>query len=81
MAYELDQEILRAVETKSPNEDENLEVIRAVLRKKHGTKDQRNALLRIIKQVSPLVVDRDARSGIKKAITKIGTDFKLPDLA
>lgn len=80
MAYELDQEILRFNEARSPNEDENLEVVRAILRRKVGSKDQRNAVLRVIKQLSSVVVDRDARTGIKKAITKIGTDFKLPDL-
>ncbi len=80
MAFELDQEILRAIETKSPNEDENLEVLRAILRKKQGTKDQRNAILRVIKQVAPNVVDRDMRACVKKAITKLGTDFKLTDL-
>lgn len=80
MAYTLDEEILRAVETKSPNEDENLEILRAVLRKKQGTKDQLNALRRVINQVAPAVIDRDARAGIKKAITKIGTDYKLQEI-
>lgn len=82
MAYELDQKILESEsDNRSPNEEENLEVLQAVLRRKAGSKDQRNAILRVIKQVGPTVIDRNARNNIKKAITKISTDYKLPNLA
>jgi hypothetical protein len=80
MIPDIEQEILKAIETKSPNEDENLEILCAILRKKQGTKDQRNAILRVIKQVAPLVVDREARAGIRKAIIKVGIDYKLPNI-
>jgi hypothetical protein len=50
---------------------EPLRILRAVLEHKAGTKDQRNALLRVIKQVHTQVVDAKAESAANAVIRTV----------
>ena len=74
----LDTDILgRHSRLELANEAMFIEVLTAILRREVGTKEQRAAIIRIIGQVKGQVIDTAARTGIKKAITKISLDFQI----
>jgi len=77
MIQNLDSKILSEDNKPSTNEDIYLEITRKILRRKIGTKDQRNAIVRIIKQLGDTDAEREVRVSLRKALTKIASDYKV----